>query len=277
MSQNTLKIAQREFLELLNSRPMYFIMLFYLLVLLTNAYSTYIFSGLPHGQNVVFNKFGFTDALHQLLYVFVNCGSLIAVIIGYSSQTSERHRSALGVLLSKPLYRESIINGKLISCTGFILLTFVIANIAYFISISFLYGNVINVSLQTFLADVFVIYFIAALVMGIYVTISLITTLLVKDSVFSLFSALLIWIVSIRIIPSSAFSASLSYAFGDNSQYIQEMITNISPQLLVLNIFKDPDNLINNLSQDDLTLKLVVTLVVLLVLSYILFNRRDTA
>jgi len=277
MSRNTPKIAQREFLELLNNRLMYFIMLFYLLVLLTNAYSTYIFSGGQHGQNVVFNEFGFRDALHQLLYVFVNCGSLIAIIIGHSSLTSEKHRSALNVLISKPIFRESIINGKLISSVAFILLTFVIANIAYFILLALLYGKIINVTVQTFFSEIIIIYLIAALVTGIYVVISLIMILLIKDTMFSLFSALLIWIVSIRIFPSSAFSASLSYAFGDNSQHIQSMIANISPQLLVLNIFNKSDHLINNLSQNDLILKLVITLVVLLVLSYILFNRRDTA
>lgn len=49
----------------------------------------------------------------------MSCGTIIGIMIGFSTISSEKFGKALNILVTKPLYRDTIINGKIIACIGF--------------------------------------------------------------------------------------------------------------------------------------------------------------
>lgn len=266
---NTLFVARKEFSYLLNSRLIIFIMAWYMAIFFLSFYGT--------AQSV--NSLGISDPVQNYFvdYVYTLCyyGTLVAVVLGFSSISVETSGKALNTLLSKPLYRDTIINGKLLGAGGFMVCIYLLVTILYVSGISLATNGSRN-AVMAFVGGLSLSFLLYMLCMLFFFSISMLACLLFREQSLALFMGFLAWIVLFRLISSDIFAGSISYFFG-NSQSILLLVSGMSPSTMLYFILENMD-LQSVLAESGLEVfKLFLYCTIGLILSYIAFLRRDVS
>jgi len=137
-------VAVKEFKDYLTSRR--FLLIFAVLVLMSIAaiisgmgtYNDQLASYNQNLQQVAQSIRGFQPEMPSMLLVFENFGTsfitvgwLLAIAIGFDLISKEKESGSLKLLLARPTYRDSIINGKILGATSILIIsllaTFLIA------------------------------------------------------------------------------------------------------------------------------------------------------
>lgn len=200
---NVLIIAKKEFSDLISSRLVILILAFYVVIFILSFYNlfgsidmnsllsqTYAKNNVP---NIVANPAGtFTG---MLIMVICYYGSLVAVGLGYSSMSSEADGRALGTLLVKPLYRDTIINGKLLGASGLLFCIFWVSIAFYLAGLLLLFGDYAGTHIFEFLCMlplVFILYMFSTI---LFLSLSMLACIAFRDQSFALFVGFLSWIL----------------------------------------------------------------------------------
>jgi len=116
----SLTIARREFADVITSRRFWLIGGLFLLLYVANIYGVSL--GFRMGE-----AFGSNRLMLQIGSNVASTLGLLAPLLGialaFDAISGERERGTLRILLSRPLYREDVINGKMISAAAVIGLT----------------------------------------------------------------------------------------------------------------------------------------------------------
>lgn len=133
-------------------------------------------------------------------------GAIMAVILGYNTVSGEKERGNLKLLLSYPLYREDVINGKFLGKIGVLILTLVITSIlsiacALVMGVNLTGSDLIAITLFMVISTLYLITFL-----GISIFFSTVS----KNGTSSILYSFMFWVVSTMIITS--FSAVVSDA-----------------------------------------------------------------
>ncbi|HUL62535.1 MAG TPA: ABC transporter permease subunit, partial [Methanocella sp.] len=130
---NTLKIAGKEFKDLLSDRIM---------LVVVAAFLLYILVDLSHIRDLLASGFFNYDPnlnqanpaanlaetmLNQLTFMLSRYGAILGIAVGFLSIAGERHGGALNALVAKPVTRDAIIVGKTGGALGFLLCVFALA------------------------------------------------------------------------------------------------------------------------------------------------------
>jgi ABC-2 type transport system permease protein len=121
----SLIIARKEFTDAITSKRFWAVMGLFFLLYVAGGYVT----------SFAFRIGGFTESrgLLRTTSSVVSTMSLIAPILGialaFDAISGERERGTLKVLLSRPLYREHVINGKIVSALALIGLTITVSSV----------------------------------------------------------------------------------------------------------------------------------------------------
>jgi ABC-2 type transport system permease protein len=137
MLKNALSIARKEFADAVTSKRLWLIAGIFLLFSIASTYST---------------SFGFRIGARQTTRPMVQIASSIAsataymapllgIALAFDAISGERERGTLRILLSRPIYREDVINGKIMSALAVIGLTITISSLAA-VSVSILLHNI---------------------------------------------------------------------------------------------------------------------------------------
>ncbi len=150
MYNNVQKVAKKEFYDLLTSRLILIVIAIYLILIIMNVNSTYnIFNNTSNNVSKNINGNLSLLMLSALTDILSGYGAIAGIMIGSNSIASERRGNALNTLLVKPLYRDTVINGKLTGVVGFFICVFSIV-ILFFTSAMFIVcGN----SIAPFIGD----------------------------------------------------------------------------------------------------------------------------
>lgn len=140
-------------------------------------------------------------------------GSLVGVMIGFASISSEMRGKALNTLIAKPLYRDSIINGKLLGALCFLVVVFVFSTVFYIAGLLVVGGSFTASILPVLLVRVPAIIGIALIYMMIFLSISMLITILVRGQAFALILSYLSIFVS-DLIPGY-FAGSIAMLLGN--------------------------------------------------------------
>ncbi|OQX21812.1 MAG: hypothetical protein BWK75_02310 [Candidatus Altiarchaeales archaeon A3] len=236
-------------------------------------------------------------------------GAIIGIVVGFDAVSGERERGTLKFLLTQPLFRDTLINGKFL---GFISLIFVVVLTSLIICI-----GVIGSATGVFpdgddLLRVMLFGLITFLYMLAFVVIGMFFSIFLKESVNALLAAIAIFIVvNLLISPIASAVASFvapipSYTFGmhgtamqqayQNNYNLQQQISYLSPSENFRNInevilnpyFENRENMqfgfgqrVKHTISDSLSMvwgniiAIVVALVMFFIASYILFLRQD--
>lgn len=274
---NILVVARKEFSDLCNSWLVLVILLVYLLSIVLAVYGYYEISR----QGVISGLAN--SLLNGLWYVLTFYGMFVGIVVGFSSIAGEKHSKALNILLVKPLYRDTVINGKLLGITGFICCVLWVT-IALFTSAVFIvFGDQFSAVFITYAESLPLLFVLAVGYVLIFTLLSTLIAILVRDQAFALiFTVLLVFIFDISRTNNVAGFLSIILSGGYNPVLAQS-IAHWSPTDLINSIgvclypptLPNGAVLMSTYSIDTLGLTLAIFLVIALVTSYIAFNRWD--
>ncbi|MEM3649005.1 MAG: ABC transporter permease subunit, partial [Thermoproteota archaeon] len=126
MMKNVFSIARKEFTDAVTSKRLWLIAGIFLLFSIASTYST---------------SFGFRMGVQRTTRLMVQIASSIAsataymapllgIALAFDAISGERERGTLRILLSRPIYREDVINGKIVSALAVIGLTITVSSLA---------------------------------------------------------------------------------------------------------------------------------------------------
>jgi ABC-2 type transport system permease protein len=110
-------------------------LLLFCLVFMVALVSTYmvadsihkVLQGLPRASNVFLTLFTTPGRFFSVVQFIAYFGPLLGIILGFDAINRERHLRTLGKLLSQPIYRDAVINGKFLA--GVITVTIVLVSL----------------------------------------------------------------------------------------------------------------------------------------------------
>lgn len=150
-------------------------------------------------------------------------GSMLAIFLGFDAISSEKENGTLRLLLSKPLYRDQLITGKLLGgalVIGTVLIITLIFNVILFIAI----GNLVPNLNELFRLISFIL--IGFLYMMLFYSITLYVSLKSNNRSFGVLIMLLIWVSLTYVIPQLAETQkAFAYALNSTAQTVTQIPT----------------------------------------------------
>ena len=284
---NTLVVAEKEFKDLLSDR---------IILVVIAAFLLYILVDLSHIRDLLNAGFFNVDPsinqdnpaanlaatmLNQITFMLSRYGAILGIAVGFLSISGERHSGALNALVSKPLSRDAIIVGKTIGALGFLVCVFVLASAFLTSGLMILASGTIAPVIGDYVTRAPVAIGTALLYTMMFFFLSMLISLLIDNYAFALIVSLLSWTIS-GLMATYAFSGYIGTFLGDEKG-IGGLIVNLSPDGMIKNIsYKALTNFnldlsacLSNVVPE--VLKLGTMAVILLVLAFIAFRRRDIA
>jgi ABC-2 type transport system permease protein len=117
---NVIRIARKEFADLLGNRIVFLFLAIFAVIIILSAQELGDYLSCGH---VMWDMYGNSVSnllLGSVLTPLTYFGGFVGVIVGFSIFASDRYNYSLNTLLVKPLYRDSIIYGKLLAALGFL-------------------------------------------------------------------------------------------------------------------------------------------------------------
>lgn len=272
---NTLVIAKKEFSDLIRSNVVIIVMAVYLMSLLYSYYVSY------NSINNTLLQFGVASFSKNpaispgaLINVLCGYGGLVAVVLGLSSMYHEVHNKALNTLVNKPVYRDTILNGKLLGAILFAFCLFIFTTLID-ISLNFIFwGEHFNKIFSIFIGELPLVLVVYMLVFLMFYLLTVLMFLLFHRSSLAFFLAFILWIFIYDVLPSGF--ASCLASFFPNSDQTVWFFSCLSPNMMIFLIYAGATDTIGAISANAYEfLKLVLYIVVLLVSCYTVFLRRD--
>jgi ABC-2 type transport system permease protein len=163
---------------------------------------------------------------------------IIGIIFGFDAINSEKNSGNLSRVLSQPVYRDSVINGKFLA--GVTTLTIIIGSIVFIISGVGLFAIGVPPTAEEILRLIFFI-FICVFYGGFWMGLSILFSVIMEKTAASILTAIAIWIFLMFFLPIIAnaiangmvpLSDSASVADQVRNYTIEHSISRISPATL---------------------------------------------
>lgn len=274
MSNNMLVIAKKEFGDLLGSKLVIITIAVFLILVIFSINDFY--NGASEGK--ILNFYG--AATGSILYVLIEYGAIMGIIIGVTSVSNERRNNALNVLVVKPLYRDTIINGKLIGSLCALACIFGLVIAFYTAGLLLVSGSMMVPVLFDYMIRLPFEFVLAIIYVMIFLSLAMFISIMVKDYAVSIITGLITWSL-LLFIQNANFAANIASLFPGDYDSNVSLITDFSPHTMIYLIgnskfFDQSINLIAGLdSMSFQVVGLMVYLVVAVIICYIAFVRRD--
>lgn len=266
-------IAKKEFGDILSNKIVIITVSIFLILAILNIYD--IYNGLK--ANIIINFYGAING--SVLFALIGYGSILGVIIGVTSISNERRTNALSVLVSKPLYRDTIINGKLIGslCALTCIFGFVMA--IYTLALLLICGNTVTSIMPDYMLRLPVVLAIAVIYVMIFLSIAMFVSIMVKDYAVSVIMSVTIWSLLLFIQNITFASGIAALIPGSNSNTVS-FIAGFSPYAILssnsMSIFFESADVMAGLGSMTFNIiQLLVYLIVSVMVCYIAFLKRD--
>lgn len=217
---------------------------------------------------------------NNVFFVLAWFGTIIGIIIGCSTISSERMGGALNTLVVKPLYRDTIINGKVLGSLAFLACLIIFLILFYTSALFILCGNLVAPHFLDYFERLpFMFLFIMVFAM-VFLSLSMLISLLVNDQAFAMILGTLTVYISLNF--SSTVSSNLNNILPGSG--LGNMLEGFSPYSLMWNGGVQNRFMNTSLGAFDAFMnifpdfvKLLLFVVVVMALNYIVFVRRDIA
>ena len=280
---NVINIARKEFKDLLSSKMMFVVLFGYAFVILCQIFFIYniLSGGMGNSYLEYGNNLGMAFANRLFSTLTNSYGPILGIMIGCTSIASERYGNALNTLIVKPLYRDTIINGKLLGSLAFLALVICAIIVFYTSSLLILFGDAFAPTFYDYLSRLPIIFAFSIILIAIFMAISMFMATLIKNQVFAIVMSTIVLYVSVNIENLAKPFSKMMFPVSDMQEMqIYSLIINSTPtgylQHLKDNIFNISINALDTfqLVLPDL-FKFALFLVIACVFSYILFMVRD--
>jgi ABC-2 type transport system permease protein len=243
---------------------------------LTYDFSIVVSGGRP-GERVGFDDNNGVAAANYILYMLTWCGAIIGIIIGCSTISTERMGNALNILITKPVYRDTIINGKILGSLIFLAAYIFFIMLIFTAGFLVFSGNFIAPYLVDYYSRLPAVFILIILYVGVFLSLSLLVSLLVRSQAMAMvLSVVLVYFSELLLFPN--FPKNLDNIIAGLG--LSDILSGISPKSVV-----NQAHLIYMHSWNDANTaffevlpgigKLLLMIVIGMVLSYIVFVKRD--
>lgn len=275
---NVLVVAKKEFVDLLSNRMVLFVVIAYLIysVFVVHDFSV-VFSGRQPGYRVLFQDNPGIAGANSVFFMLTWFGTLLGIIVGCSTISSERICNALNTIVSKPLFRDTIINGKLLGSIAFLACIMAMVIAIFTSSFLVLLGNAFSSYLFDYLARLPFVFLFAMIFVMVFLTVSVLISLLVKDQAFAMILSIL------------AVYFSMIMCFQDIAGNINNLLPGYGLNTIFIGL--SPYGILNRVQHimlntevgaveaflsvlPDIT-KLLLYVIIALFLSYLIFTKKD--
>jgi len=276
--RNVLLIARKEFVDILSNRMVLFVLVLFTFYVFTLVYDfSIVVNGGRPGAKVGLDDNNGVAAANYILYMLTWCGTIIGIIIGCSTISTERMGSALNTLITKPLYRDTIINGKIIGSllffAAYILFIMAIFTAAFLVFC----GN----ALAPYLADYFsrlpFMFIFVLIYIGVFLSLSLLVSLLVRDQAIAMVISV-VFVYFSEVLVGQSISRNLSNILPGLG--LEGLLSGLSPKsvatqahLVFAHSWNDAYSAFFKILPG--MEKLLLFMVIGMILSYIVFVKRD--
>lgn len=277
-TKNVLIIAKKEFSDLLSNWMMLLALIAYFLFTIYNIFN---FNN-EINNSALLEIFGNNNGLFAVSIFFYNLteyGSFLGIMIGCFSISSERNGSAINTLATKPLFRDTIINGKLIGSFVFLVLTMGMAIIFYTSGIFILWGGCLSPFIYDYFSVLVVVFIFSIIYVLLFLSLSLLISIILRDQAFAMILSLIALYIS-YLMNNKVFAWDLSSILPGDRDFITNQIMSLSPDGMLLSVNSyiikasiDPNSIIPFIVP--YAGKLMLCAVIVIIISYILFIRRD--
>lgn len=276
---NVMTIAKKEFSDLIGSK---FVIILTIIYLAQFAIDMQYASALFNSRGII-SMWGnghvtlLTSVVDDLGSIMLFFSCILGVVIGYTSIFNEKKSYAINTLITKPVFRDGIINGKFLGTFVFFLCFFTFMVALYTSFIMMILKNAMLPIFMDYLMNVPVIIFLSLLFVMVFYSLSVLVSLIVREQSLSLLICALLWALVMQFIPLNQFSGYISLFFGSNQLYVQQLINGFSPQITIYAILMDNSGNLFEILMINWTyiFKFVIIIIVLMILDYIAFLRRD--
>jgi ABC-2 type transport system permease protein len=234
--KNVLIIAKKEFSDLLGNWMMILVIAAYFILIFIDIYNNNINSA---SNPVIHEIFGDNYGLYLASLMFwelAKFGSIIGVMIGCISISNERHNNALTTLLVKPLFRDTIINGKLLGAIAFMICVMGITVILGMSGTLLLYGNAVAPFFSYYTSWLMIVFIFAVIYVLFFLSLSMLISILVKNQAF----ALILGVITIYISETMNvynFAWDFSALFPGDRDYVTNVILSLSPDTMIWSLY----------------------------------------
>ena len=199
MSRAILVIARKEFSDMIRSKRLW-IILFILILIHIGTYSMVRYASISSLKGV--RRSLLVRGIANLTNSIAILGPILGIALGYDAISGERERGTLKLILARPVYRDSVINGKALAglcivviamgITG--LLTMAFGILIYGMSLTL--DNIMRFGLYTLLSMLITLSFYAM---------SMLLSTLSRRSSTSLAISIIIWATFAFILPLASY------------------------------------------------------------------------
>ncbi|MEM1549753.1 MAG: ABC transporter permease subunit [Candidatus Methanomethylicia archaeon] len=217
-------IVLKEFSDNVASKRFIILFAFISVLSIIAAFSSRIYMGI-YGTT-------FSDLITQtsasIISIIGTIGPLIGIMIGFDAISREYERGSLILFLSCPVYRDTIINGKIIG--GIFTIALALAN-----SILLTSGVILAImGIAPTMEEIIrlIIYFVAAIIyITMYMAISMFTSIATKNSSMSLLISILVWLTFTQLIynASNAIGAMVPEIYSETRIKVITAIRMLTP------------------------------------------------
>ena len=265
-------VAKKEFADIISNPAVLVAIASYILLIISYIYIDYSFQD-QTAQRMI---------LHRMYSLYVGFGCIVPTFIGFSSIASE-YGGTLNTLITKPLYRDTVINGKLIACMGSILCMNLFALLFMVSLMIILFGEMASQALLSMLDQIMVLFLLSLLYSSIFLLLSMLICILVNRRSMAFMACIIMLILVKEYLPSIHIAGTISKIFYLlNPAYeglVYQFITYMMPDVIMFNLYAINMSLMSwsDSIYDYSFLLLFIYPVILLFSCYISFIRRDIA
>jgi ABC-2 type transport system permease protein len=274
---NIMKVMKKEFADIGGNRSIFLILAIFTLLIFISIFNAY--------DVLKSSSVNDTQILQVILGWISNAimtyGSIVAMMIGFSAISNEKKDNALNTLATKPLYRDTIITGKMISCTIFISIMFAVATMLYTAVLLIVCGNVVSAVIGEYINRLPFVFLMSSLVAIAYMSVSILIPIWVKRHGVALLSIVITFMMLKTVIPTLSFAGNI-YILTNNGE-IYKWILRLCPdtaytQMMLMGLYDPSIDIFRIVSicwMDIVCLLLFIISITFL--SYASFIRRDIA
>jgi ABC-2 type transport system permease protein len=275
---NVLNVAKKEFRDLCNSWLVLIILSVFILSIINSVYDFYI---MVIVERVEMSEHLLNIVLGGVWYIITYYSMFVGIVIGVCSIANERDTNALSMLVTKPLFRDSIINGKILGALSFIVCVFLLAVVLFTAALFIVCGNVFYPILTNYLQSLPLIFFVAVAYVMIYFSMAMLVSILVRNQALAMILVFLCLFL-FDIGRSANIAGALSAIMMDPG--LQEKIATLSPIGISQNIqhcMFPPVSLPDGMRSPpafmpwDQVINILFYLFILTIFNYLVFIRRD--
>ncbi len=232
---NLFIIAKKEFSDLLSNWMMLLVLAAYLIIIMVNIFNIRVGDSNPMIHELFEDNYGVYFA-SCLFWDLTKFGSILGVTIGCLSIANERYNNALNTLLVKPLFRDTIINGKLLGSISF--MVFIISiTLIFDTSVLFLArGNSIAPFISSYVSRLVIVFVFSIIYIMFFLALSMLISLLVKSQAFAMILGLITLYIS-ETMNVYNFAWNVSSFFPGDREYTTNLILSLSPDSMLWSLY----------------------------------------